>query len=105
MTVFTYEKVKRLMAAAETMLANIYDAGDHAPRFGSPEDSEGFPRDEDGDIVYPDVWELHQALDALEVEDGDTVPAGWDKIEADDASDEYDLRGEQEDFDAYQDYE
>lgn len=90
MTVFTYEKVKRLMEAVEEILANIYDAEDHTPSSGSPEDYKDFPRDEDGDIVFPDVFELNEALKALEIEDDalptsgdDTVPVGWDKIEAD----------------------
>ena len=66
---FTYEKVKRLMEAAETILSNIYDAGEHAPSSGDTEDYADFPRDEDGDLVYPDVWELNQALAAVEAED------------------------------------
>ena len=69
MTVFTYEKVKRLMDAAETILANIYDAEEHTPSSGSPEDYADFPRDEDGDLVYPDVFELNEALKALESEE------------------------------------
>ena len=34
-----------------------------------PNSDLNFPRDEDGDLVYPDVWELNQALAAVEAED------------------------------------
>jgi len=82
MTVFTYEKVKDLLEAASELLGNIYDAGQQAPDVICDEDDD-YPRDEDGDPVFHDVFALQQAVDALRAEDT-TVPAGWDKIEADD---------------------
>ena len=69
MTVFTYEKVKRLIEAADVLLTNIYDAEEHTPQSPDVQEYNDFPRDEDGEIVYPDVWELHCAWKALVDED------------------------------------
>ena len=47
------------------MLDNLIDAGDYGPGLGS---DETFPRDEEGDPWYHDLWELRQALAAAEKE-------------------------------------
>lgn len=92
MTVFTYEKVKRLMDAANDLLCNLVDAGETGPMIVTS-DHDDLPKDDDGNPVFSDVFELQQAVDALWSEElgtdalpisgDDTVPVGWDKIEGD----------------------
>lgn len=51
----------RLQLAAEAVLGNICDGGAQGPEYDC-EDFDDFPRDSDGNIWYPDIWELETAL-------------------------------------------
>ena len=67
MTVFTYEKVKALMDAADALLTNLSDAGGWGPEDCCIDDS--YPLDTDGKPVFQDNWDLHCAWKALTEED------------------------------------
>lgn len=55
-----------VVEAASQVLNNLVDAGAHGPDLG---DYDGFPRDEQGDPWYHDLWALRAAL-ALADKDG-----------------------------------
>jgi len=55
----------RLREAATIILANLIDADDYGPDDTGGADCDDWPRDEDGDLWYPDVWELKEALNDL----------------------------------------
>jgi len=53
---------KKLILASETLLSNLIDAGEYGPA-EEPEDTDKFIKDEDGDLWYPDIWKLNEALE------------------------------------------
>jgi hypothetical protein len=62
--VFTVDQpTKRLLDAANEILSNIIDLGEAGPKI---DDYPDFPRDEEGSVWYPDVWELKGAIEAVE---------------------------------------
>lgn len=52
----------RLLAAADAMMANLADAGQVGPDDPDCPHCDDWPRDEDGNLWYPDAWELQQAI-------------------------------------------
>jgi hypothetical protein len=53
--------VRALVDAAETVLVNMLDSGAHGP--DDDRDKHGnYPVDEHGDVWYPDVWHLNEAM-------------------------------------------
>lgn len=69
MKVYDAEKVDRLIEAAGTLLGNMYDNGSAGPSKWDVDFDCDLPKDEDGDFVWPDVFELQEALDAIRGED------------------------------------
>lgn len=57
---------ERLLAAASVTLTNIMDAGEYGPKDVDPSDIEKFYKDAEGDLWYPDVWELNEAVNEME---------------------------------------
>jgi len=72
MKVYDRDKVEELIEAASTLLGNMYDNGSAGPSKHDT-DAADLPKDEDGDPVWPDVFELQQAVDAIR-NDGQSEP-------------------------------
>jgi len=54
----------RLLDAANAILAKLINAGIHKPSLVYGGNEQNYPLGEDGDLWYPDVWELYQAEEA-----------------------------------------
>ena len=63
-----YDKVEALIDAASTLLGNMYDSGSQGPSKMDADENLDLPKDEDGDPVWPDVWDLQAALDDIRSE-------------------------------------
>lgn len=56
-------KVRSLIEASNQLIRNARESDNFGPTEESSDDVH--PRDKDGDLWYPDLWELKQATDAL----------------------------------------
>ncbi len=56
--------VSELLDAADSLMANLMDAGEHKPDLYDDEANE-YPTDEDGQPWYPDCLRLKNAIEAV----------------------------------------
>ena len=61
-----FAAVPDLVEAAECVLRNMIDSESYGPDPANVDDDNNWPCDEDGDLWYPDIWDLAQALNRMQ---------------------------------------